>query len=60
MGKICPMMSEIIRSRFKGVTENTDGNEDLCKVKCLGKDCALWIIEMGDSKIPIERCGLIK
>jgi len=53
-------MSEIIRSRFKSVTENTDGNEDLCKVNCLRKDCALWVIEIGESKIPIERCGLIK
>ena len=56
---ICPLMSTIVRSRFKGVTDNTT-QEDLLKVDCLEKECAFWAIEMRDGQIYQERCGVIK
>ena len=59
--KICPLMSMRITfnaensrgDRIPGVWEGHIQN-------CLEKECALWVIEQGESKIPIERCGLIK
>jgi hypothetical protein len=45
-------MSEIIRSRYKGVTENTT-QEDLVKVDCLKKECAMWGASKDDG---LERC----
>ena len=56
---ICPIMSTIVRSRFKGVTDSTT-KEDLLKVDCLEKECAFWAIEMRDGQIYQERCGVIK
>jgi len=54
--KICPIMSRVPA----WTKEDRPNHSDLVEINCKGKDCALWIVEMGKSKIPIERCGLIK
>src|SRR3990167_2822206 len=54
--KICPIMSRVPA----WTKEDRLNHSDLVEINCKGKDCALWIVEMGESKIPIRRCGLIK
>lgn len=61
--KICPIMSKAVLL----TSEYRKPEEDLIRIKCQQKECALWVIEQsayglfaGESKIPIERCGLIK
>jgi hypothetical protein len=54
--KICPIMSKAVLL----TSEYRNPEEDLIRIKCQEKDCALWIVEMGEGKMPIERCGLIK
>jgi hypothetical protein len=56
---ICPMMSRNIAESFD--TDNpTLMRIDFYKTLCVGKDCALWVIEMRDGQRYQERCGLIK
>lgn len=56
---ICPIMS-------RNVAESVDSDNptlmriDFQKTLCVGKDCALWVIEMRDGQYYQERCGLIK
>jgi len=53
--KICPMMS-----KAAVIQVGDKSQEDLIRIACQREDCALWIVEMGEGKMPIERCGLIK
>jgi len=57
--KICPIMSRNVAESFDSDNVNFM-RIDFQKTMCMEKDCALWVIEQGESKIPIERCGLIK
>lgn len=53
---ICPLMS-------KAYVERIDGREkeDLIRIYCQGKDCALWVVAgFTDEGKTIEHCGLIK
>lgn len=56
MSKLCPIMSKAVLL----TSEYRKPEEDLIRIKCQEKECAFWIVEQGESKIPIERCGLIK
>ena len=59
--KICPLMSMRITFNAESASGNRiPGVFEGYIQKCVEKDCALWIVEQGESKIPIERCGLIK
>jgi len=59
---VCPIMSR--NMEFQELTKTGDisgyTNIKMVHEKCLGKDCALWVIEMRDGNHTIERCGLIK
>lgn len=61
---ICPIMS-------RNVAESEDSDNptlmriDFQKTMCVGKDCALWVVEipngvLAEGQKPIEHCGLIK
>jgi len=61
MNKICPIMSMRIKFNAESASGNAIPGVFEGKLQnCIEGDCALWIVEMGESKIPIERCGLIK
>lgn len=54
---ICPIMSKavLLTSEYQKPTE------DLIRIKCQGKDCALWVVAgFTDEGKPIEHCGLIR
>lgn len=58
---ICPIMSKavLLTSEYK------KSEEYLIRIKCQGKDCALWVVEipngvLAEGQKPIEHCGLIK
>ena len=56
---ICPIMSRNVSESFD--TDNpTLMRIVFQKTLCVGKDCALWTIEMGESGRTIERCGMVK
>lgn len=54
---ICPIMSKAIVWSSKYSRDK----EDLIKVHCLGKDCALWVVAgFTPEGKTIEHCGLVK
>lgn len=58
---ICPIMSKAV-SITSDYNRNTD---ELIRIKCQGKDCALWVVEIPNGVLehgqkPIEHCGLVK
>lgn len=55
----------------RNVAESEDSDNptlmriDFQKTMCVGKDCALWVVEipngvLAEGQKPIEHCGLIK
>jgi hypothetical protein len=54
---VCPIMSRVT---VGGTKDDRPDFSDLVEIKCKGKDCALWVIEMRDGNHKTERCGLIK
>jgi hypothetical protein len=61
---ICPIMSRNVAESFDN--ENpTIMRIDFQKTMCVGKDCALWVVEipngvLSEGQKPIEHCGLVK
>lgn len=61
MNKVCPLMSMRIKFNAESASGNSIPNVFEGKIQhCMERDCALWVVEMGESKMPIEKCGLIK
>ena len=58
---ICPLMSKAVLLQ----SEYRKPEEDLIRINCQCKDCALWVVEipngvLAEGQKPIEHCGLIK
>lgn len=56
---ICPIMSRVVIGSNHG--ESMPDSSDLIEIKCLGKDCALWVVAgFTPEGETIEHCGLVK
>ena len=63
---ICPIMSMQVKFQAESSSGNLIPGCYEGKIQnCLGKDCALWVVEipngvLSEGQKPIEHCGLIK